>query len=202
MIRWIVGFFMVGVVLISGSAVVAQNDAAEGSGLPACAEASGGTPVTEEDESSRPDWQMLELTNAETNETFTIADFAGCPILIETMATWCGSCFEQLGRIQEATQTLEPETFVVIALSVENGLPDATLADYQEQTGFSFVFSVASLEMLDALNEEFGFTVLVPPATPHIYVAPDGAFTDLITGGSSVETVIETIESLAESGTV
>ena len=38
-------------------------------------------------EASKPDWFDIPLTDVQTGETFTINDFAGKVVLLETMAT-------------------------------------------------------------------------------------------------------------------
>jgi thiol-disulfide isomerase/thioredoxin len=149
-----------------------------------------------------PEWMTIELTEADTGETFTLADFAGCTILVEAMATWCGVCFDQFGRISFAVEDLANDRFVVVALSVEAGLPDGALAEYKERTGFDFLFTVGSVEMLEALVDAFGRSVMNPPATPHFYIAPDGTHTDLLTGGSSIAEVVEWVEDLDRTGSV
>ena len=51
-------------------------------------------------------WQDLPLTNAQTGETFSLADFAGQTVYVEPMATWCANCRQQLGNVNEAKMQL------------------------------------------------------------------------------------------------
>ena len=49
-------------------------------------------------------WLTTELTDACSGETFALADFAGKTLYVESMATWCGECYEQLTRVQDAAE--------------------------------------------------------------------------------------------------
>jgi thiol-disulfide isomerase/thioredoxin len=197
------------ITLVGTTIDTAGAEDATGLPWPACATAlhsdgaapDGATPSDASKESA-PEWQTIELTEARTAETFTIADLAGCTVVVEAMATWCFSCFEQMERVQEATDRVDSEEIVVLAVSVETNLNPDRLVDYAEQVGFGFVFTVAPVELLIALEDAFGRSVLVPPATPHIYVAQDGTFTELILGGSSVDTIAADLDALIEKGSV
>ncbi|MFQ5419741.1 MAG: peroxiredoxin family protein, partial [Anaerolineae bacterium] len=47
----------------------------------------------------RPAWQTVPLTDVRTGETFTLADYAGKVIIVETMAVWCPFCDQQQMQI-------------------------------------------------------------------------------------------------------
>jgi len=144
-------------------------------------------------------WLDHPLRDAATGEAFTLRDYAGQALLVETMATWCGSCRRQLGHLREARATLEaagiPVAYVVI--SVERGLPDAALADYAEDRAFPFRFAVADDAMLGLLVDAFGRGVLNPPSTPHLIVAADGAVGPLRTGFASPDDLVALLTAAA-----
>ncbi len=140
----------------------------------------------------KPAWQTIELTNAATLETFTFADFEGKTVFVEPMATWCSNCRSQLRNVQEASLQTD-DSVVYIALSVEGNLANEALAEYAEKEGFSFIFAVASTELLQALVEDFGRSVTNPPATPHFIISADGSFGELVTGRESAEQLLEQI---------
>jgi thiol-disulfide isomerase/thioredoxin len=135
-------------------------------------------------------WQTMALTNARTGESFTLADFAGKTIFVETMATWCPNCRQQLANVKSAAARANPETTVFIAISVETDLPPATLAQYADDNGFDWAFAVATPEMVLALAETFGQTIANPPATPHFLILPDGSHGDLATGFESGDQIL------------
>jgi thiol-disulfide isomerase/thioredoxin len=137
-----------------------------------------------------PAWLTTELTDACTGEVFTLADFAGKTLFIESMATWCGECYGQLTHVQDAASQIpedERDDIVLVALSSEVGLPREDLARYAEETGFPLIFAVMPEDMLKAMVDDVGQAVAIPPAMPHLIVAPDGTIGELHTGGSSAE---------------
>lgn len=138
-------------------------------------------------------WQTIALTNARTGEPFTLADFAGKTIFVETMATWCPNCRQQLANVKSAAARANPETTIFVAISVEADLPPATLAQYADDNGFDWTFAVATPVMVQALAETFGQTIANPPATPHFLILPDGSHSDLVTGFESGDQILANI---------
>ncbi len=168
--------------------------------LTAIEESAPTLPPTHEDDIMIPDnvewadWQLIELTNAVTGETFTLADFYGQTVFVEPMATWCTNCRSQLRNVRDAIEQLEAdgmEDIVFIALSVETNLSDEDLADYAATQGFDWTFAVMPPDMLRALVDEFGRTISNPPSTPHFIIRPDATFTDVVTGIESSSEIIE-----------
>lgn len=135
-------------------------------------------------------WQTMALTDARTGETFTLADFAGKTIFVETMATWCPNCRQQLGNVKSAAARANADSVVFVAISVETDLSPATLAQYADDNGFAWTFAVATPEMVQALAETFGQTIANPPATPHFLILPDGSHSDLVTGFESGDQIL------------
>lgn len=138
----------------------------------------------------RPAWQSLALVDARSGETFTLADFAGKTVFVEPMATWCSNCRQQLRNVSSARAQLDAEQAVFVALSVEVGLDNATLARYTENNGFDWYFAVVSPDLLAELVAIFGRTVTNPPSTPHFVIRPDGTTTGLSTGSKSVDAIV------------
>ncbi|MEZ4672937.1 MAG: TlpA disulfide reductase family protein [Caldilineaceae bacterium] len=138
-----------------------------------------------------PVWQTLPLTDARTGATFTLADFTGKHVFVETMATWCTNCRQQLGNVKGAfTQAADAE-IVFIAISVETDLAAATLAQYANSNDFGWAFAVATPDLVRALADTFGPTIANPPATPHFWIHPDGTHSDLVTGFESGDAILD-----------
>jgi thiol-disulfide isomerase/thioredoxin len=137
-----------------------------------------------------PAWQTISLTDARTGESFTLADYAGRTLFVETMATWCPNCKQQLSAVKSAVATADPEKMAFIALSVETGLDASALASYADQNGFEWRFAVASAELVQALAATFGTTIVNPPSTPHFIVRSDGSYTELSTGIHSSDAIL------------
>ena len=139
-------------------------------------------------------WQDIELTDARTGETFTLASFSGKTVFVEPMATWCTNCRRQLGNVREARAQLGDDV-VFIGLSLETTLSNADLAQYQSDQGFDWTFAVMSPQMLEELTNTFGRSITSAPSTPHFIIRPDGSYTDLVTGVDPVDQLVQQIQA-------
>jgi thiol-disulfide isomerase/thioredoxin len=151
-----------------------------------------------------PAWMTTELTDACSGATFALTDFAGKTVYIEAIATWCPPCRDQLARVKEAVVQVpeeEREEIVIVALSSEVDLPRETLADYATSNDFPFIFAVMPVEMLQAMADELGQEIAVPPATPHLIVAPDGAIGEIRTGSESPEDLLALFTETQQAAT-
>jgi thiol-disulfide isomerase/thioredoxin len=149
-----------------------------------------------------PAWMSTELTDACSGKTFTLADFTGKTMYVESMATWCPPCRDQLARVKEAAAQIpaeEREETVFVALSSEVDLPRETLAEYAASNDFPFIFAVMPVEMLQAMADDLGQEVAVPPATPHLIVAPDGTVGALRTGSEAPEKILRVLAEARET---
>jgi thiol-disulfide isomerase/thioredoxin len=150
--------------------------------------------TTMDDMTGMADWQNIELTDARTGETFTLASFSGKTVYVEPMATWCTNCRQQLGNVRAARAQVGDDV-VFIGLSLETNLSDADLAQYQSDQGFDWTFAVMTPEMLQSLADTFGRSITSAPSTPHFVIRPDGSHTDLVTGIDSTEQIVQFVQS-------
>lgn len=151
-------------------------------------------PTTTADLGAVPSWQMVELMNAVGAAPFTLTDFRGKTVYVETFATWCGECREQLGNVQGARKELGEEA-VFVALSLEPDIADEALKTYAEEAGFDWVFAAMPPEMITDMAAAFGQAITVPSSTPHFLIRPDGSTTELITGYEDPSEIVESIRS-------
>lgn len=124
---------------------------------------------------------------------FTLADFVGTPVLVETFATWCPNCRAQLQSNQEAAAQAGDDA-VFVALSIETDIDVAEVVAYAEENGFTDIrFGVLSPDGLAAFNDEFGGTAINPPSTPHWVIDASGSASDLKTGSESAEAILSAL---------
>jgi thiol-disulfide isomerase/thioredoxin len=174
-----------------------STDAASTSAATAGDGATGASPTTGdaggEDTVASP---VLGITaTAPDGATFTPADFAGQPVIVETFATWCSNCRRQLGDTQQAATELGDDA-VVLALSVETSLDPADLTVYAEANGFTDVrFGVLDAAALATLKDRFGNSVLNPPSTPKFLIAPDGTVGEMTTGPESADELVAAVDA-------
>ena len=138
---------------------------------------------------SKP-WANAPLTDVETGETFTIAELAGKPLFIETMAIWCSNCRAQQGRFTEAFAQMAPGTAEYVVLTVDPSKTAEDLARYKSERGFTGRYAVAGKELAKALDAEFGPNAINPPSVPVIFVSPAARWSSP-TGQESVEQIVE-----------
>ena len=80
---------------------------------------SASTP-TPEPASDIPEWFDVELTDVQTGETFTMNDYAGKVVLVETMAMWCPNCIVQANEVRELHKLLDnPDDLISVSLDVD-----------------------------------------------------------------------------------
>lgn len=130
------------------------------------------------------------VTDAMTGKPFKLSDLAGKTVLVEPMATWCPKCKTQLQNVKQARTELGDQDYAFVAISVEPDLPRAELAQYAKAEGFDWTFAIATPEMLQALEKQFGQTAVAPPATPHFIIKPNGEVSDLSTGAVAPDALI------------
>lgn len=158
--------------------------------------------IQKQSTSVEPDSELVRipLTNVMTGETFTLEDFAGKTVIVETIATWCAACRGHLQRTQRAIEQLTaPNDYVIVALSMEANLTDHQLQKYADRNDLNrsnAVFSIASMDILLAMRTRFGRAVLNPPATPHFFISPTGEVSNLSVGSTSVNQLMEKLEEI------
>jgi thiol-disulfide isomerase/thioredoxin len=157
-------------------------------GLPAV---SGGATAT----STTPDWFTIALIDVRTGKTFTINDFAGKVVLIESMAEWCINCVFQQGETRNARQSLgNPEDLILISLDVDTQEDEASLKKYAENFSYDWRFAVAPLEVARALGNLYSANYLNPPLEPMLLIDRKGNVHQLPYGVKKADILQKTLE--------
>ena len=153
------------------------------------------TPASIDQATSIPDWFNVEFTDVSSGETFTIHDFAGKVVLVETMAIWCPTCILQASYMYKLHDLLgKPEDLVSISLDVDLHEDAATLKDYVAQYGFDWRFAVAPLEVDRALGNLYNANYINPPLAPMLLIDRDGNVHQLEFGLKDTETLRKAVE--------
>jgi len=139
-----------------------------------------------------PPWANIELVDAISGESFTIADFAGKPILVESFAVWCSICLRQQ---KEMARLLESEGEAIVHVSLDTDPNEDVIAvrTHAERHGFAWLFAVAPVELTQMLIDEFGLTVVNAPRAPVILIDADGTARLLPGGVKSAEQLLKEI---------
>jgi cytochrome oxidase Cu insertion factor (SCO1/SenC/PrrC family) len=142
-----------------------------------------------------PEWFDIELTDVQSGETFTMNDYAGKVVLVETMAMWCPNCIVQANEVRELHKLLEnPDDLISVSLDVDVNEDAASLKEYSEGYGFEWHFAIAPLEVARALGNLYTAQYLNPPLSPMLIIDRDGKVHHLEYGQKSAEKLLESVQ--------
>ena len=142
-----------------------------------------------------PEWFGMELTDAQTGETFTMNDYAGKVILLETMAMWCPNCIVQANEVRNLHKLLgNPEDLISVSLDVDINEDTESLGEYASGYGFDWHFAVAPLLVARALGNLYTAQYLNPPLSPMLIIDREGNVHHLEYGLKEAETLQKIVE--------
>jgi thiol-disulfide isomerase/thioredoxin len=113
-----------------------------------------------------------ELVDVATGETFTIGDFAGRPVLVESFAVWCPTCTAQqreIGRLREQ----EGDAVVHVSLDTDPNETNANIEAHLELNGFDWRYAVSPVLLTQALIDDYGLSIVNAPGAPIVLICPD-----------------------------
>jgi len=141
------------------------------------------------------DWFSMEMKDVRTGETFTMNDFAGKVVLVETMAMWCPNCLVQANEVRKMHEALgNPEDLVSVSLDVDFNEDEASLKKYVDDYGFDWRFSVAPLQVARAMGNLYSAQYLNPPLSPMLIIDRNGEVHLLDYGKKDAETLQKILE--------
>jgi cytochrome oxidase Cu insertion factor (SCO1/SenC/PrrC family) len=142
-----------------------------------------------------PAWYSASLTNAVTGQTFTINDFKGKVVLVETMAIWCSTCFRQQGQVKALHDMLgQRDDFVSIGLDVDPNEDSASLKSYVEKNGFDWLYAVATVDVAQDISKHYGDQFLNPPSAPIVVIDRHGEAHPMPFGVKSADDLLQFIQ--------
>ena len=145
--------------------------------------------------SVRPEWFDFELTDVQTGKTFTMNDYAGKVVLVETMAMWCPNCLFQANEVRKLHKTFDnPDDLISVSLDVDLNEDGASLKDYTKEYGFEWHFAIAPLEVARALGNLYNAEYLNPPLSPMLIIDRNGEVHQLEYGQKSAESLQKSLE--------
>lgn len=142
-----------------------------------------------------PEWFSMELTDVQTGKTFTMNDYAGKVVLLETMAIWCPNCVIQATQVRKLHEALgHPEDLISISLDVDAHEDEAMLKEYAGSYRFDWHFAVAPLLMQRALGNLYNAEYLNPPLSPMLIIDRTGNVHQLEYGIKEVDALQKAVE--------
>jgi thiol-disulfide isomerase/thioredoxin len=142
-----------------------------------------------------PDWFNIELTDVQTGKTFTMNDYAGKVVLVETMAIWCPNCVIQATQVEKLHEMLgNPDDLISVSLDVDSHEDEASLKEYASSYRFDWHFAVAPLLVERALGNLYNAEYLNPPLSPMLIIDREGKVQQLDYGIKDAETLQKIVE--------
>ena len=127
------------------------------------------------EESTAPEpvvaWLGVELTDIRTGDTFTLAQFADKPILLETFAVWCPTCTSQQRQLAALHEEVG-DAVISVTINTDPNETQSQVVRHLDRHGFDWLFAVSPVELSRSLRDEFGVAVLNPPSAPVILICP------------------------------
>jgi len=146
-----------------------------------------------------PDWFNIQLTDVQTDETFSMSDYAGKVVLVETMAIWCPNCLIQATQVAKLHERLgNPDGLISVTMDVDSHEDEAVLKEYASSYRFGWHFVVAPLLVQRALGNLYSVEYLNPPLSPMLVIDRDGNVHQLEYGTKDAETLQKVIEPYLE----
>jgi cytochrome oxidase Cu insertion factor (SCO1/SenC/PrrC family) len=143
-------------------------------------------------------WLEIELTDAATGETFTLASLAGEVVAIEPMAIWCSNCKAQQDNVKSAYAEIVGAGVRYLSLGIDPSEKPSSLAKYAERRGYEWTFAQSPVEFSRELSDLFGPQILSAPSTPLIVLDAEG---ELFTQEFGFHGPEKLLDILAEAGT-
>jgi thiol-disulfide isomerase/thioredoxin len=142
-----------------------------------------------------PAWFKVKLTNVRSDEAFTIADFKGKVVLVETLAMWCPKCKQQQTEVMALHEALGMnEEFVSIGLDIDPNENGADLKSYTEKHAFDWIYAIAPVDVVRDIGNLYGDQFLNPTSTPMLLISRNGEVHLLPFGIKSADELKEFIE--------
>lgn len=127
------------------------------------------------DSMDRPDFFDAQLVQPSSAEVFTISDYQGKVVLVETLAMWCSNCLQQQKQVKALHNILgERDDFVSIGLDIDPNEEIDMLKAYTARHGFDWMYAIAPREVAREIAQRYGDQFLNPPSTPMFIIDRHG----------------------------
>jgi len=139
-----------------------------------------------------PAWYSEVFTDASSGMVFSVDDFKGKVILVETLAMWCSNCRAQQQQVLALHGLLGArEDFVSLGIDIDTNENLDDLKSYVASNGFDWYYAVATPEVARAFSQLYGDQFLNPPSTPMLIIDRQGEAHPLPFGIKSAEELLD-----------
>ena len=150
---------------------------------------------------ANPDWYSAAFTDASSGTVYSINDFKGKVVLVETLAMWCSNCRAQQQQVLALHGLLgEREDFVSIGIDIDTNENLGDLTAYVASNGFDWYYAVATSEVAREFGKLYGDQFLNPPSTPMLIIDRQGKAHPLPFGIKSAEDLLDYLTPYLDKG--
>jgi thiol-disulfide isomerase/thioredoxin len=160
----------------------------------------GSTPQSANAPLPPPAWLSVELTDVSTGRSFTINDFKGKVVVVESMAIWCPNCLRQGQELKALRAIYSPDDLVIITLDIDFNENAAMLSEYAKKNGFDWSFAVAPLALMRDVGNLYGALFMDPTLSPTLVVDRKGEVFKMGFGEKKAEAMSKSLAPFIEAG--
>lgn len=148
-----------------------------------------------------PKWFGASLTDVRTGKTFSLNDFKGKVVLVETMAVWCTNCRAQQQEIKALHEKLGmQDDLVTLSLDIDTNENAADLKGHVDKYGFDWMYAVAPAQVVREIGDLYTQQFLNPPSTPILIIDRHGMAHPLPFGIKSADDLVKAINMYLKNG--
>jgi thiol-disulfide isomerase/thioredoxin len=142
-----------------------------------------------------PMWFSTSFANTNDGKTFSINDFKGKVVLVETMAVWCTNCKMQQDQIKSLHEAIGmPADLVTVSLDIDPNENNDVLKAYVAKNGFDWMYAVAPADVSREISKLYGDQFLNPTSTPMLIIDRKGVAHPLPFGIKSADDLKKAVE--------
>lgn len=150
--------------------------------------------ATSETMMDAPAWFGATLTDVRNADMFTINDFKGKVVLVETMSVSCADCKNQQNEIQALREQLGIQAdFVSVSLDVNPSENSDALKSYLDDAGFDWLYAVASKDVSHEIASLYGDQFLDSASAPVLIIDRHGVVHTLPFGLKKVDDLLQAV---------
>lgn len=135
-----------------------------------------------------------QLKDVNSQKFFSLNDFKGKPILLESFAVWCPVCTKQQEKIKELHDDIG-DSVISISLDTDPNEDEEKIKEHLQRNEFDWYYAISPSDLTKALIGQFGAVIVNAPQAPVILICPDQSAKMLGRGVKSVSELKEAIKS-------
>ena len=148
-----------------------------------------------------PTWFNTGLIDTNRGNSFTVNDFKGKVVLVETMAVWCSTCRSQQEQIKAMHEKLGmSDDLVSLSLDIDPNEDIETIKSYLASTGFDWLYAVAPADVSREIASLYGDQFLNPPSAPVFIIDRHGEVHPLPFGLKSADDLLQAVNMYLKAG--